>query len=138
MGSVTIATQSMAAGRGQLDVLEWLRSRTPPCPWNEMACIVAAALQMANWMHCSGCERKHRPVHGTHAFAHKLLAISSSLMCCSGCEGENRPVNGTKGRSQKLLRVAAKLMCCSGYDPKHRPEMACAVAAGCGQVHALQ
>ena len=37
-------TCSVAAGQGHLHVLHWLRSQNPPCPWNEMACRLAAEL----------------------------------------------------------------------------------------------
>ena len=32
-----------AASNGRLDVLQWLRSQTPPCPWNEWTCLWAAS-----------------------------------------------------------------------------------------------
>ena len=38
----TRAMCTMAAMRGQVDLLQWLRSLAPPCPWNEETCAFAA------------------------------------------------------------------------------------------------
>ena len=34
---------SLAARGGHLDVMQWLRVQTPPCPWSEDVCVDAAA-----------------------------------------------------------------------------------------------
>lgn len=44
---------SMASGNDHLHVLEWLRSRDPPCPWDDDACFAAATqghLSVLKWL----------------------------------------------------------------------------------------
>jgi hypothetical protein len=47
------AACAAAAKAGALDALQWLRARTPPCPWDASACSHAAGgghLKMLKWM----------------------------------------------------------------------------------------
>jgi hypothetical protein len=42
-----------AASVGRIDVLEWLQSQNPPCPWNEWTCTYAAEyghLDLLEWL----------------------------------------------------------------------------------------
>lgn len=47
-----------AAANGSLDVLEWLRSRDPPCPWDVFVSSTIASqgdLVKLQWLHSQGC-----------------------------------------------------------------------------------
>ncbi len=39
---------SLAAGNGHLDLLQWLRSQNPPCPWDNYTCSGAASIGHLN------------------------------------------------------------------------------------------
>ena len=44
---------NVAASYGHLDVLKWLRSQDPPCPWSDLTCSLAAAnghLHVLKWL----------------------------------------------------------------------------------------
>ena len=47
-----------AAVKGNLDIIQWLRSQDPPCPWNEKTCeatIVNGHLKTLQWVISQGC-----------------------------------------------------------------------------------
>jgi hypothetical protein len=51
-------TCEAAAMGGQLHVLQWLRSQSPPCPWGERTCESAAFgghLALLQWARANGC-----------------------------------------------------------------------------------
>ena len=42
-----------ASGNGHLEILQWLRSQDPPCPWTEVFCLIAAQnghLEILQWI----------------------------------------------------------------------------------------
>ena len=57
-GLLDAETCSNAAKGGHLDVLKWLRSQDPPCPWNKETCRYAALsghLDVLKWLIDNGC-----------------------------------------------------------------------------------
>jgi hypothetical protein len=47
-----------AAGTARLEVVQWLRARSPPCPWDEEVCARAASsgrLPVLQWAAAAGC-----------------------------------------------------------------------------------
>ena len=69
-------------------------------------------LEMADLMCCSGCGRKHRPVHGTKTRVQWLLQMATS-MCCSGCDHNHHAVYGISTSVWFLLREDRKWKCSS-------------------------
>jgi len=51
---------------GHLQVLQWLRAQTPPCPWNESACAAAAQgghFEVLQWLNMQGCSWDYETFH---------------------------------------------------------------------------
>ena len=73
----------MAAEEGHLDVLKWLRSQDPPCPWYEWTCEVAARggnLEVLEWARsqdppCPWSRRACREVASRHGRQHVVKWI---------------------------------------------------------------
>jgi len=64
-----------AARNGHLDVLKWLRSRDPPCPWNEWTCLRAAEnghLDVLKWLRSQDppCPWDHMASHAAAGKGH--------------------------------------------------------------------
>ncbi len=57
----TASTFASAAGRCDVDLLQWLRARAPPCPWDSSAMVAVAqagaggAKACLEWLLSSGC-----------------------------------------------------------------------------------
>ena len=66
------STCQLAAQGGNLEVLQWAREQTPPCPWNVSTCKYAAQgghLELLQWAHNHGCPWDedtfvHAAIHG--------------------------------------------------------------------------
>ena len=85
-------------------------TRQATCFRGTNGCVEWLLNNMADLIVCSGCDRKHHPVHGTNRRVHWLLNLAN-LIFCSGCDPKHHPVHGTDRCVEQLLHMADRKYC---------------------------